>query len=68
MNSQNAQELGQINKNKFKPKPNHTTNVPYAWNFFFVWRLKKINLCGISFFKLLEIEKNCIVFTQCLIK
>jgi hypothetical protein len=52
MNSQHAQELGQINKNKFKPKPNHITNIPYAWNFFFVWRFLRKNLCGISFLKI----------------
>jgi len=44
MNSQHAQELGQINKNKFKPKPNHTTIVPYAWNFFLCLEILKNNV------------------------
>jgi hypothetical protein len=56
MNSQRAQELRQINKNKFKSKPNHTTNVPFAWKIFFTWRLFSLKEFGIFF---LKIVKNC---------
>jgi hypothetical protein len=52
MNSQCAQELRQINKNKFKPKPNHTTNVPFAWKFFFTWKHLKKQICGFFFLKI----------------
>jgi hypothetical protein len=52
MNSQHAQKLRQINKNKFKPKPNHTTNVPFAWKIFFTWRHFKKQICGAFFLKI----------------